>query len=129
MNAQASASKLYSDATATRMQQRIDMIEAEKDRALEAYKAQLDAAVKLQLQGLQAQAAQMQTAQQQTQQQDGEMTASLYERIEALTETIEKLEQERKEPLEVERGDDGRITRVGGRMVERDDEGRPVRIH
>ena len=129
MNAQANASKLYSDATATRMQQRIDMIEAEKDRALEAYKAQLDAAVKLQLQGLQAQAAQMQTAQQQAQQEDGEMTASLYERIEALTETISKLEEERKEPLEVERGDDGRITRVGGRMVERDDEGRPVRIH
>jgi hypothetical protein len=129
MNAQASAAKTYSDAAATRIQQRIDLLEAEKDRALEAYKAQLDAAVKLQLQGLQAQQAQMQAEQQQGQQQDGEMTASLYDKIEALTQTITQLEQERSQPLEIERGEDGRIARVGGRMVERDAEGRPVRIH
>jgi hypothetical protein len=71
----------------------------------------------------------MQAEQQQGQQQDGEMTASLYERIEALTETIEKLEQDRQQPLEIERGEDGRIARVGGRMVERDADGRPLRIH
>jgi hypothetical protein len=137
MNAQANAAKLYSDANTSQMQQRIDLIEAEKDRALEAYKAQLDAAVRLQIEDMKAQASQVMTAQaeqagaaaEEKGQRDGEVVATLYERIEALTEALREMEEERKAPLEFERDETtGRAIRVGGREVVRGPDGRVLRL-
>src|SRR5512139_2200209 len=135
MNAHASAAKLYSDANREQMQQRIDLIEAEKDRQLQAYMAQLDAATKLQIEGLKSQASQVISEQGQqiegeneSRARDGEMVASLYERIEGLTEAIREMEEERRSPLEFERDDTGRTVRVGGREVVRGPDGRVIRL-
>ena len=133
MNASASAQKALSDAHATRLQQRIDQIEAEKDRQLEAYKAQLDAAVKLQIEAVKQQQAQSQMATDaamgEQRQQQGETVATLYSQIEALTEALHEMEEARSQPMEVERDDDGRIVKVGGRLVERDEKGLVRRLH
>lgn len=132
MNAQANAAKLYSDANTSQVQQRIDLIEAEKDRQLEAYKAQLDAAVKLQLEGVRQEAAafgaQAAAEQQQKQMQGNELIASLHDRIEALVSMISVMEQERSQPLEFERDELGRAIRVGGREVVRGPDGRVIRV-
>jgi hypothetical protein len=132
MNAQANASKMYSDASATRIQQRIDMIEAEKDRALEAYKAQLDAMVKLQLEGIKQQQAQMQADEagerEGVEHERGEVFASMVERIEMLTQALQQMEAERQQPLEFERDEVGRTVRVGGREVVRGPDGRVLRL-
>jgi hypothetical protein len=133
MNATASAQKALSDAHATRLQQRIDMVEAEKNRQLEAYKAQLDAAVKLQIESLKSEQAQskqmLDTAMGEQRQQQGETVATLYQQIEALTEALHEMEEARSQPMEVERDEEGRITKVGGRMVERDENGLVRRLH
>jgi hypothetical protein len=133
MNATASAQKALSDAHATRLQQRIDVIEAEKDRQLEAYKAQLDATVKLQIESLKSEQAQskqmLDNAMGQQRQQQGETVATLYSQIEALTEALHELEESRAQPMEVERDEEGRIVKVGGRMVERDERGLVRRLH
>jgi len=133
LNASASAQKALSDAHATRLQQRIDMIEAEKDRQLEAYKAQLDATVKLQIESVKQAQAQSQMANDaaasEQQQRQGETVATLYSQIEALTESLRELEEARSQPMDVERDTDGRITKVGGRLVERDENGLVRRLH
>ena len=132
MNAQANASKMYSDASTTRIQQRIDMIEAEKDRALEAYKAQLDAMVKLQLEGIKQQQAEMMAEPEDEGEAEGdergEFMASMVERIEMLTQALQQMESERQAPLEFERDDMGRTVRVGGREVVRGPDGRVLRL-
>lgn len=130
MNATAGAQKSYAEARAMQLQQRIDLIEAEKDRQLDAYKAQLDAAVKLQIEAVKSQQSQMQAEMAGSQGGvDGETVAKLYEHVEALTEAIKEMESERGQPMEVERDEDGRITAVGGRMVERDERGLVRRLH
>ena len=132
LSAKAAMDQVVTEAEAVRLRQRIEVIEAEKDRQMEAYKAELDALVRLQVEAAKHETAEVVDEERKTHaessKRSGEVMASLYEQIASLTAALQAMERARQRPVEVERGPDGRVLRVGGREVVRGPDGRALRL-
>jgi hypothetical protein len=118
---------------------RLDEINAEKDRQLDLYKAQMDHYAKLlQINNLdhdpariaereaeEAERATMESSEkEQAQRQHGELHASIIQ----MTEKLSEIESKTSRPKEVKRDKDGFIISIGGVDVQRDESGKVTQI-